>query len=116
MKISLLIFCFVLSLFTTVFADGQIEIAGIAIPLIPGAKILEQSKAQPNAMRIVTYFVQMPLAEAVSFYQSFLRQNNFLIIGGADNFGFNAAVKKDAAMFTLRIYQGRQGTEIQFVW
>jgi hypothetical protein len=114
LKILILAVIFYLILSNSLFADPGIKISGIQIPL-PERSIQKDSRLTPQA-RIVTYAVNKPLDEVVRFYESYLKENGFIVIGGAQEAGFNASVKKDSIMFTIRIYPQDGKTLIQFIW
>lgn len=117
MKIKRYLFCalFIFIFATFLFAE-DIEIAGLKIPLIEGAQLVKGEQRQRTQARIVTYTVDRPLSEVTGFYESFLKENGFIVMGGAEEGGFNASVKKDEVMFTLRIYSQGERTVLQFIW
>lgn len=102
--------------FTYLYAEGIIEISGLNIPLIEGARVSHQGRQAEANATIVTYTVEKPLAEVIRFYETFLKDNAFLLMGGEEEGGFNASVKKGNAMFTLKVYAQDQHTLIQFIW
>ena len=102
--------------FTAVLlADGFIDINGLQVPLPQGA-VKTQKQSRQEGVRLAAYSVNKPLDEVVNFYSSFLSDNGFLLIGGEGAGGFNASVKKGAAMFTLRISKEKSATLVEFIW
>jgi len=109
---SLFLFCCV---YLYVYAETLL-ISGSEVPLIQGA-VISDAQVPAASARIKAYSVERPLKEVIDFYQEYLRQNGFLVIGGQGAEGFNAAVKKDKTMFTLRIFSERDTrTIIEFIW
>jgi len=98
------------------YAAEPLKISGLDIPLPEGAKAGHIMPPQATPARIASYAVEMPLDEAVGFYDRFLKVNGFVIIGGMEETGYSAAVKKGAVMFTLNIYPQGGQTVIQFIW
>lgn len=103
-------------LLTCLCAAEMIEISGIQIPLIEDAVPVKGTEAQTTNAQIAAYAVDRPLSEVIKFYESFLKENDFLLMGGREDDNFNASVKKGETMFTLRIYSENQQTIIQFIW
>ena len=97
-----------------VSAAEALDISGVSIPIIEGSG--RASDAGRDNANVETYIVNKPLAEVVAFYASYFKDNAFLIIGGEDSSGFNASVKKNAAMFTVKIYSQKDKTILQFIW
>lgn len=101
----------------SVQANETIEISGMNIPVIDGAR---QNKDLGRALvkgHVASFTVDRPLEEVIGFYTSFLEGNSFLIIGGRQpDDSFSAAIKKNDAQFSLRIYQNGGHTQIQFIW
>ncbi|MBI4707037.1 MAG: hypothetical protein HY761_03825 [Candidatus Omnitrophica bacterium] len=81
-----------------------LEISGMQIMIIAGASLKKQSIEQGSSARIVTYEVDKPLDEVISFYEAFLNGDSFSVIRGRQNNIFDASVKKNNVMFSLRIY------------
>lgn len=115
-KILSLAILFCLILISPVYANSIIEIRGLEIPIIEGAKLIQTGKEQAAQARSTAYIVDKPLSEVISFYKSFLEENGFLFIGGEEDGCFNASVKKADAMFTLMIYSSNRKTILQFIW
>lgn len=105
-----------LTFITQLFAGNIVDIAGIQIPLIEGAVVSNTQEKLSSDVKVVTYTLAKPLAEVIEFYASFFRENNFILIGGKDKIGFNASIKKDNALFTLRISSFGANTVLQFIW
>jgi hypothetical protein len=97
--------------------ERSLDILGMQVPL-PGEYVLESLEQDKNIhAQVATYLIQKPLGEVVSFYQSFLKENNFSVLGGIQADGsFDASVKKDAVQFSLRIFTSKNNTMVQFVW
>jgi hypothetical protein len=112
-KILFTFLIFFLILTPLLFAADSVNILGTQIPLIDGAKHV--SEREISNAKVETFVADKPVSEVVSFYSSYLKVNGFLIIAGEDSAGFNASVKKDATMFTLKIYPENQKTVIQFI-
>jgi hypothetical protein len=107
----------IISLAVGLYANDSINISGMQIPLIEGARIANDSLQGPVQGKIQNFTVNKPLSEVVNFYSSFLQTNGFLIMGGQEASGsFNAAVKKGNVQFSLQIYPEGSSTRIQFVW
>ena len=114
-KVILLGLVFILA-FSTYQSAASVDVRGIQIPLIETA-VLEQQAKEPQAQATTRiYAVKKPIDEVIRFYENYLQENNFLIIGGRTNNGFDAAVKKDGSMFDLKIYPKGKETIIQFIW
>jgi len=116
MKTKTSLFLLILVLLSTAssFASTGINIAGVFIPVIEGASHAE-GKATINA-NVETLVVDKPLAEVVAYYSSYLKQNGFMVIGGESPGGFDASVKKDNSMFTVKIYSVNNRKVINFIW
>jgi hypothetical protein len=115
MKKTIFLFLVCFSLFCAIaFAAETVTIHSAVIPLIEGATPAEQSKAAN--VKVEKFYVDKPLDEVVTFYSSYLKANGFLIIGGDSPTGFDASVKKEESMFTLKIYSEKGKTVIQFAW
>lgn len=98
------------------YAD-TLEIFGMQIPIIEGAKVVKDTAGKSLKAKIANYITDKPLNEAVSFYKSFLKANGFLVIGGLEaQGGFNASVKKGNIQFSIHIYAEGGLTKIQFIW
>ena len=98
------------------FALESVRISGIDIPLPEGAEAVRIALPQSAQAKISSYEVGTPLYETVEFYERFLKENGFVIIGGMGETGYSASIKKNAAMFTLNIYPRGDKTVIQFIW
>lgn len=99
------------------YGSETIEISGIEIPIIEGAKLFRGLASEPVKGKVIKYAVAKPLSEVVSFYASFLKKNGFSVIGGLDSEGsYNASAKKDKTQFTLLIYAQNGLTRLQFIW
>lgn len=93
-----------------------VDILGMQIPLIEGAKLVKDEQEGSLKAKMVNYTVEKPLNEVVGFYQSFLETNGFRIIGGLEEGGsFNASVKRNDIQFCIRIYAQDGLTRIQFI-
>lgn len=103
-------------LLTCLCAAEMVEISGIQIPLIEDAVPIKGKGEQPANANMLVYTVDRPLSQVIKFYESFLKENDFSLIGGKEDDSFNASVKKGETMFTLRIYSENQQTIIQFIW
>jgi hypothetical protein len=115
-KIFVLILCCLIAYLLSAWAQDRIEIAGIEVPLFSGAHLVQSASARPAQARVVTYSVSRPKDEVSDFYLTYLNENNFLVIGGKEEGGLNISVKKDLALFTLKVYAERDATIIQFIW
>jgi len=115
-KIGLLNLFFFLSFISCVWAAEVVEIAGIKIPVIEGAVVSGWIENPAANVETVSYAVGKPLPEVVKFYELFFANNDFILFGGRESGSFNASVKKDQAMFTLRIYVSGSQTILQFIW
>jgi hypothetical protein len=102
-------------LLNSVYAQ-TIEISGIQIALIEGARHMHSSEAETIQGKVATYIVKKPLTEVIEFYKLFFKENDFRLIGGFDEEGFNASVRKGNLMFTLRVYSKNKKTILQFIW
>jgi hypothetical protein len=106
------LFCCV---YAYVYAD-TLMISGSEVPLVQGA-VISNTQGSAGSARIKVYSVERPLKEIIDFYEEYLRENGFQVIGGQGPEGFNAAVKKEKTMFTLRIFSERDTrTIIEFIW
>ena len=99
----------------TLSADSTIDISGLQVPLIQGAKKL-QSPGPKAQMRVAAYAVNSPLEQVIDFYSAFFKENGFLLIGGQGAGGLNVSAKKGAVMFTLRIFQEKGLVIVEFIW
>ncbi len=115
-KVPVILLLLLLLVLAALFAAESVKISGIDIPLPEGAKVVHIAPSEAAPARIASYAVEMPLDEAVGFYDRFLKENGFVIIGGMEETGYSAAVKKGAVMFTLNIYPQGDQTVIQFIW
>lgn len=115
MRIWALTLIAVLFVLSIVNAQETINIGGAEVPVIQGA-ISTQSTVQAKQLRIVIYTTEASLESVVMFYESYLKNNEYIIIGGQKGDEYNAACKKGSAMFTLRIYAQSGKTIIQFIW
>ena len=102
-------------LLNSVYAQ-TIEISGIQIPLIEGARRMHSSETEIIQGEVVTYIVKKSQTEVVEFYKLFFKKNDFDLIGDFDEDGFNASVRKGNLMFTLRVYSRNKKTILQFIW
>jgi hypothetical protein len=113
-KAIILFLIFSLGLSAFLYAAQTITISGLSIPLIEGATHVDEQDT-PN-VKVETFSAQKPMSEVSAFYSAYLNTNGFLLIGGANPDGFDASVKKGAAMFTLKIYSRGKLTFIRFIW
>ena len=98
-------------------AIQTIEISGLNIPLIEGSVALAaQQGLNSGNMHLEEFTVNKPVDEVVNFYKAFLKENNFVTLGGNEFGGCSVSAKKGQVMFTLKIYAGGKGTIIQFIW
>jgi len=97
-----------------VFAVESVNVSGVSLPLVEGA-VHSGDMGIDNAS-VETFTFSKPLAEVVAFYSVYFKNNGFLIIGGEDSSGFNASVKKDSSMFTVKIFAEKGKTILQLVW
>lgn len=117
MKLRILFLTIVFSIFLSSFIHAQtIEILGTEIPLMKGARRLDSKESTIIQARVVSYIVNTSLSEAIEFYRIFFKENDFYLMGGEGKEGFNASVKKDEIMFTIKIYAKDKRTVIQFIW
>lgn len=94
-----------------------IVVSGIELPLPEGATLLAGESRYPADPSIATYAVPGSLEETIVFYESFLKGNRFLVLGGRNGENFNASVKKGQVMCTLRIFRARNNrTIVQCIW
>ncbi|MDP2922396.1 MAG: hypothetical protein Q8O30_01570 [Candidatus Omnitrophota bacterium] len=108
---------FIISIAISLYGNDFINISGMQIPLVPGARAANNLTQESVQGKIANFTVNKPLAEVVNFYNSFLQANGFSVIGGQEASGsFNAAVKKDNVQFSLRIYSEGGFTYLQFIW
>jgi len=104
-------------LITNLYASSVAEIAGLQLPLIEGAVAIKSSaESAAGQAKILSYSVNKPVEEVVAFYQAFLQENNFITIGNGAIGGLDVAVKKDTAMFSLKIFAQAGKTVVQFIW
>ena len=117
MKMRIFIFGLLIMLTATaaLFA-GSIDIGALKIPIFEGAAFDKKEYKQDGRIAVSVYSVKKSLNEVISFYEKYLKENNFIVIGGRSGAGFDAAAKKDNTMFTLKIYYANQKTIIQFIW
>lgn len=85
------------------------------VPVIAGA-VKNGSSLGAENQRIAVYETDIPLSGVIDYYRSFFIANNFMILGGDDPYGYNASVKKEELMFTIRIFALGERTIIQFIW
>ena len=83
---------FVLVLTASLFADS-IEISGMQIPIIEGARLTRSGTDRADKAEIVTYIVKKRLDEVVSFYRVFFEENGFVLIGVEKRDSFDVSVK-----------------------
>ena len=96
------------------YAAESVNVSGVSIPLIGGAA--HSGDMGIDSASVETFVISRPLAEVVAFYSAYFKNNGFLIIGGEDSSGFNASVKKDSSMFTVKIFAEKEKIILQFVW
>jgi hypothetical protein len=114
-KISLFVFLFsFLFIISNLLAAESVFISGISLPLVEGA-LRVPGNGTSNA-KVEKFSTDKPLAEVISFYSEYLKANGFLLIGGENASGFDASVKKNESMFTLKIYSEKGKTVVHFVW
>lgn len=111
--LTLLISVFILNY---AYAQEAINIGQTQIPIIEGARSIENIAAQPEGARIITYATEQSSDSVIIFYETFFKNNAYLIIGGKKDAEYNVSLKKEDAMFTLRIYAPSGKTIIQFIW
>jgi len=115
-KTLILFLLFSLVLLTSLGEGYCLDVAGIDIPVMEGAVLAAGIPTKSVHTNIATYQTNRPLDEVIGFYESFFKENNFIFLGGKENGSFSASVKKDEAMFSLRIYSHNDKTVIQFIW
>lgn len=112
-----LVLIFIISVAISLYGSDSVNISGMQIPLLEGAKPSGSFAEGSVQGKIASFTVNKPLVEVVNFYSSFLQANGFSVIGGEEASGsFNAAVKKDNVQFSLRIYSEGELTYLQFIW
>jgi hypothetical protein len=100
-----------------VYAKEGIEISGMRIPVVEDARLESKGRGDKINARVAVYKTARPLDEVVNFYERFLKEHDFLIMGGTDENGnFDVSVKKENTQFSLRIYAQEGETVIQFIW
>ena len=93
----------------------SVKIQGLDIPVMEGSSRVVSGKEQ--GLTKYTYDTESPLKEVITFYERFLHDTRCIIIGGVRPEGsFDAAVKKDAAQFYVRIVREKGKTRVEFVW
>lgn len=115
-NILFLLLAYILLNIFVVYADQNIKIMGECIPIIEGAKPAKEELAKVADIRMATYEVFRPVNEVIGYYRDFFKGNNFLLIGGEEPDGFNASVRKENAMFTIRIFSKGDRSMLQFIW
>ena len=102
---------------TFAYAGSVLQIGALNIPLVEGAQaVSDQQKPSVNA-RIAVYTVKMPLRGVVAFYNSYFQRNTYLVLGGVlEDGSFDGSVKKENALFALRIYTEDGATRVRFAW
>jgi len=113
-KIGFIVVVLVLIAAPIAYAAESVSVSGVGLTLIEGA-VHSGDMGIDNAS-VETFTINKPLAEVVAFYSAYFKNNGFLIIGGEDPTGFNASVKKDNSMFTVKIFAEKGKTVLQFVW
>ena len=105
---------FILIVGSRAYAAESVNVSGVGLPLIDGA--VHSGDMGVDSASVETFAISKPLAEVVAFYSAYFKNNGFLIIGGEDSSGFNASVKKDSSMFTVKIFAENGKTILQLVW
>ncbi|MCX5705502.1 MAG: hypothetical protein NTZ92_05560 [Candidatus Omnitrophica bacterium] len=113
-KIVFIVVVLVLIAASIVYAVESVNVSGVNLALIEGA--VHSGNTGIGNASVETFTISKPLAEVVAFYSVYFKNNGFLIIGGEDSSGFNASVKKDSSMFTVKIFVENGKTILQFVW
>ncbi len=118
MKSKIYIFCalFLVVFFSFAYSDQTINIMGVSVPVIEGARPFKEEPPSNPGIHVTSYVILKPLNDVVSYYRDFLNENNFLIIGGEERDGFSAAVRKGESMFTIEIFLEANKTMLKFVW
>lgn len=104
----------ILAVSSIALAAGSFTVSGVALPLIEGA--VDHGDLGVDNANVETFVTGKPLAEVVAFYSAYFKDNGFLLIGGEEAGGFNASVKKDDSMFTVKVFAEKGKTILQFVW
>ncbi len=100
----------------SVSAQGTIEVAQGVVPLPEGTRSLKTLTMHKPDARMITFMVDQSLDEVIAFYEAFFNKHSFAVMGGQDAQGYNAAVKMNESMFTLKIYRTQAGTTVEFIW
>lgn len=117
MKKSSLILAVIFGLVSVMAAQAaSIEISGLGIPLVEGAKAIQGESGRTKEAHIATYVSDKTLADVIDFYRTFFSENAFLVIGGMEDDGFSASVKKDSGMFSIKIFSQNERVLVQFIW
>ena len=117
MKLRILLLGLLFIAFLLSYASAaSVDVRGIKIPLIEGAVFQQEGPEKEAHAQTLIYAVKKPIVEVISFYEQYLSENNFLVIGGRTGNGFDASVKKDSSMFDLKIYAKGAETILQFIW
>lgn len=98
------------------FSSESLKIKHAEIPL-PEEAIFQKKELDPQEQaEIFTYIVKKPFEEIVLFYEAYFQENDFSVIGGIGETGYDAAVKKGDLMFSIRISPDWEKTVIEFIW
>jgi hypothetical protein len=98
------------------FAANTLDILGTQIPLPEGARLISAAQNGATNLNTALYLSNKPLAEVTQLYKDFFIQNGYIIIGGDENGGFNASVKAEDVMFSIKVYSKDNQTMVQFAW
>ena len=115
-KILVLIAIFCLIFAGNLRADSTLVISGMQIPLMEGATPKQEAPQRLGGARVAVYSLDAALEDVVSYYESFIKDNGFAVIGGRVEQEFNASVRKGDVLFTLKISPKGKKTLVEFVW
>lgn len=96
------------------FAENMIAISGSRLPLIEGALSIGTEKM--GEAQVYTCLLERHIDEVAEFYENFFERSGFQLMGGRRGNEYSVSVRKDALMFTLRIYSEDKLTVMQFIW
>jgi hypothetical protein len=114
-NISLALF-YLLCLLTFAYASTMVRVAGIDLPLMEQVNTQARKISQGAQATVLTLVVHASADEAINFYDSYFKENGFLVIGKKVGSVYNVSVKKGDSLFGVRIYTEDQKTILQFIW
>lgn len=104
-------------------AQDQIVLDGETIPVVRDARLMGAFNAQNNPAgrtNIRIYHVDKTVSQAAAYYQNYLRNNNWQVMGGqAGPHLYNASAVKGSVRITIQIVPHRsdfKDCEIRFMW